>query len=439
MDFNGGGGSGTDEIENQRQFYQPGSKTTPINTMTFSPNSSSNSKRQTLTSPSHPQFEFKSPAADSPQPLESLHAAPIPPFLSKTYDLVDDPALDAIISWGEKGNTFVVSKPLDFARLVLPRNFKHSNFSSFVRQLNTYVGIIDPVCLSIHFYSLYIIIIFIFSFFCNCIYIYIARLLYSSSIFLYRHCNTLYRGFVQKLIWIIVILLCIFFVTINLHDRWNIILMELGIAFVKQGFHKIGTDKWEFKNEGFAKGQRHLLRMIQRRRSHQIVRSDDALEGKVESLRKERRMMMEELVQLQQEQRGTVQHVEAVKEKLIAAEKRQKQMVSFLANMLQKPAILSCLREARKQKTISSTGSPHKYVKLQPDEPVPSRVEGTGQCSTNATGAQPRDAADVWGMEYDATGTDINDSWDALGEGAGDGLTDIWGIDIGFRNWRDED
>ncbi|XP_051130327.1 heat stress transcription factor A-3-like isoform X2 [Andrographis paniculata] len=343
MDFNGGGGSGTDEIENQRQFYQPGSKTTPINTMTFSPNSSSNSKRQTLTSPSHPQFEFKSPAADSPQPLESLHAAPIPPFLSKTYDLVDDPALDAIISWGEKGNTFVVSKPLDFARLVLPRNFKHSNFSSFVRQLNTY------------------------------------------------------------------------------------------------GFHKIGTDKWEFKNEGFAKGQRHLLRMIQRRRSHQIVRSDDALEGKVESLRKERRMMMEELVQLQQEQRGTVQHVEAVKEKLIAAEKRQKQMVSFLANMLQKPAILSCLREARKQKTISSTGSPHKYVKLQPDEPVPSRVEGTGQCSTNATGAQPRDAADVWGMEYDATGTDINDSWDALGEGAGDGLTDIWGIDIGFRNWRDED
>ncbi|KAL0333444.1 UNVERIFIED_CONTAM: Heat stress transcription factor A-3 [Sesamum angustifolium] len=34
-----------------------------------------------------------------PQPLESLYETPIPPFLSKTFDLVDDPSLDAIISW----------------------------------------------------------------------------------------------------------------------------------------------------------------------------------------------------------------------------------------------------------------------------------------------------------------------------------------------------
>lgn len=76
-----------------------------------------------------------------PQPLECLHGNPIPPFLSKTFDLVDDPALDPIISWGSTGESFVVWDPVDFARLVLPRNFKHNNFSSFVRQLNTYVGI----------------------------------------------------------------------------------------------------------------------------------------------------------------------------------------------------------------------------------------------------------------------------------------------------------
>ncbi|XP_065006226.1 heat stress transcription factor A-3-like isoform X2 [Musa acuminata AAA Group] len=73
-----------------------------------------------------------------PRPLEALQSAPIPPFLSKTYELVDDPALDAVLSWGPAGRSFVVWDPVEFARVVLPRHFKHNNFSSFVRQLNTY-------------------------------------------------------------------------------------------------------------------------------------------------------------------------------------------------------------------------------------------------------------------------------------------------------------
>ncbi|KAG6514531.1 heat stress transcription factor A-2c-like isoform X1 [Zingiber officinale] len=73
-----------------------------------------------------------------PQPLEALRTAPIPPFLSKTYELVDDPAFDAILSWSPAGRSFVVWDPVEFARTVLPGHFKHNNFSSFVRQLNTY-------------------------------------------------------------------------------------------------------------------------------------------------------------------------------------------------------------------------------------------------------------------------------------------------------------
>lgn len=62
------------------------------------------------------------------------------PFLSKTYELVDDPKTDHIVSWScENGNTFVVWRPPEFARDLLPKYFKHNNFSSFVRQLNTYV------------------------------------------------------------------------------------------------------------------------------------------------------------------------------------------------------------------------------------------------------------------------------------------------------------
>ncbi|CAI9767024.1 unnamed protein product [Fraxinus pennsylvanica] len=103
-----------------------------------------------------PQFEFKGvPIGEAaapntvggfgdlfgmPQPMECLHETPILPFLSKSFDLVDDPSLDSIISCGAKGDIFVVWNLVEFARIVLPRNFKHNNFSSFVRQLNTYVG-----------------------------------------------------------------------------------------------------------------------------------------------------------------------------------------------------------------------------------------------------------------------------------------------------------
>ncbi|KAK2987887.1 hypothetical protein RJ640_027530 [Escallonia rubra] len=60
------------------------------------------------------------------------------PFLLKTYDMVDDSSTDEIVSWSSNRNSFVVWNPPEFARLLLPTYFKHNNFSSFIRQLNTY-------------------------------------------------------------------------------------------------------------------------------------------------------------------------------------------------------------------------------------------------------------------------------------------------------------
>ncbi|GFQ01339.1 heat stress transcription factor b-2b [Phtheirospermum japonicum] len=69
--------------------------------------------------------------------LESQRCIPTP-FLTKTYQIVDDSSLDDLISWNEDGTAFIVWRPAEFARDLLPKYFKHNNFSSFVRQLNTY-------------------------------------------------------------------------------------------------------------------------------------------------------------------------------------------------------------------------------------------------------------------------------------------------------------
>ncbi|KAJ6386480.1 hypothetical protein OIU78_016399 [Salix suchowensis] len=60
------------------------------------------------------------------------------PFLTKTYHIVDDHTIDDVVSWNEDGSSFIVWDPTVFARDLLPKYFKHNNFSSFVRQLNTY-------------------------------------------------------------------------------------------------------------------------------------------------------------------------------------------------------------------------------------------------------------------------------------------------------------
>ncbi|KAI9033673.1 hypothetical protein CLU79DRAFT_724852 [Phycomyces nitens] len=62
----------------------------------------------------------------------------VPAFLNKLYNMVNDPGSDELIRWADDGQSFIVIRHEDFAKRVLPRFFKHSNFSSFVRQLNMY-------------------------------------------------------------------------------------------------------------------------------------------------------------------------------------------------------------------------------------------------------------------------------------------------------------
>ncbi|XP_030524888.1 heat shock factor protein HSF8-like [Rhodamnia argentea] len=198
-----------------------------------------------------------------PAPMnDPSNGTPPPPFLSKTYDIVDDPATDAVVSWGPDNNSFVVWNPPEFARELLPKFFKHNNFSSFVRQLNTY------------------------------------------------------------------------------------------------GFRKVDPDRWEFANEGFLRGQKHLLRSINRRKPahghvHQLTqqlhcKSASAcvevgkfgLEEEVERLKRDKNVLMLEIVRLRQQQQATEKQLQATVKLLHRMELRQQQMMSFLAKAVQSPALM---------------------------------------------------------------------------------------------------
>ncbi|CAO1625953.1 unnamed protein product [Sympodiomycopsis kandeliae] len=78
------------------------------------------------------------PAASTAAAASSSVNKQIPAFLNKLRNMVDDRDTDELICWQPSGNTFIVPNNIRFAKEVLPRFFKHNNFSSFVRQLNMY-------------------------------------------------------------------------------------------------------------------------------------------------------------------------------------------------------------------------------------------------------------------------------------------------------------
>ncbi|EOY10104.1 hypothetical protein SCA6_002629 [Theobroma cacao] len=213
----------------------------------------------------------------------------VPPFLSKTYDMVEDPSTNSVVSWSSGNNSFVVWKVPEFARDLLPKYFKHNNFSSFVRQLNTY------------------------------------------------------------------------------------------------GFRKVDPDRWEFANEGFLRGQKHLLKTISRRKPANVhnnqqpqVQSSSVgacvevgkfgLEEEVERLKRDKNVLMQELVRLRQQQQTTDNQLQTVGQRVQLMEQRQQQMMSFLAKAMQSPGFLSQLVQQQNESNRRLTGGNKKRRLPRQDE-----------------------------------------------------------------------
>nr|XP_043622655.1 heat stress transcription factor A-2b-like [Erigeron canadensis]XP_043622656.1 heat stress transcription factor A-2b-like [Erigeron canadensis]XP_043622657.1 heat stress transcription factor A-2b-like [Erigeron canadensis]XP_043622658.1 heat stress transcription factor A-2b-like [Erigeron canadensis] len=208
---------------------------------------------------------------EMPQPMEGLHDVGPPPFLTKIYDMVDDQSMDHIVCWKRGGQSFVVWDPHAFSTNLLPRYFKHNNFSSFVRQLNTY------------------------------------------------------------------------------------------------GFRKIDPDIWEFANEGFVRGQRHNLKNIRRRKTsaqppvpQQAITpclevGKFGIDGEVKRLRRDKQILMTELVKLRQQQQNTRARLQAMELRLQGTEQKQQKMMSFLAKAMQNPDFVQKLVRHGKSKDLEET------------------------------------------------------------------------------------
>lgn len=124
-----------------------------------------------------------------------------------------------------------------------------------------------------------------------------------------------------------------------------------------QGFRKVDPDRWEFANEGFLGGQKHLLKTIKRRRhvSQSMQQQGGAflelgqygLDGEleIERLKRDRNVLMTEIVKLRQHQQQSRDKVSAMEGRLLSTEKKQQHMMTFLAKILSKPSFVQQLAQ----------------------------------------------------------------------------------------------
>lgn len=91
---------------------------------------------------------------------------------------------------------------------------------------------------------------------------------------------------------------------------------------VLQGFRKVDPDRWEFANEGFLRGRRDMLRGIHRRKpaTHTAQQQQGVvevgkfgLEGEIERLKRDKQVLMLELVRLRQLLQNTERELQVLK------------------------------------------------------------------------------------------------------------------------------
>lgn len=122
-------------------------------------------------------------------------------------------------------------------------------------------------------------------------------------------------------------------------------------VFGYQGFRKVDPEQWEFANEGFVRGEPHLLKNIHRRKpvhSHSTPHLASLpplteLERKgyredIEKLKCDKESLSVELQRHKEEQHGLKVQMRALTERVQNVEHRHADMLSSLAETLRQPA-----------------------------------------------------------------------------------------------------
>lgn len=131
-----------------------------------------------------------------------------------------------------------------------------------------------------------------------------------------------------------------------------------GLAYSSnlQGFRKIDPEQWEFANEEFIRGQRHLLKNIHRRKpihSHSgqgnsvpLTDSErEDFEKEIEKLNHEKALLKSELERHKHENLGYEYQIRTLGQTLQNIDTRQRQLMVTLAQLLKRPDYNSSIIE----------------------------------------------------------------------------------------------
>ncbi|TIA93385.1 hypothetical protein E3P99_00201 [Wallemia hederae] len=83
-------------------------------------------------------MQVKQEDSSLPPPPGNNNSSGPSDFVKKLFMMLEDSQYASVVCWSPSGESFVVKEMNDFTKQILPRHFKHSNFASFVRQLNKY-------------------------------------------------------------------------------------------------------------------------------------------------------------------------------------------------------------------------------------------------------------------------------------------------------------